>query len=146
MHPAILLIAVLLMTQATPTVTVATDQGWYSPGDQVTVQVTARGMPWNETLWLYVDEPDGRNLYFAELPANGGTINLTLPQDAADGSYTVTIMWDHRYVQTGFIVQSQPIPEFPFPLVVLLLAVATAVAAISWRKTGASAETTVSDS
>ena len=146
MHPAILLIAVLLVVQVTPTVTVTTDRGWYSPGEQVAIQVTATGMSANETLWLYVDKPDGHNLNFTELPACGGTYIVGLPHDAPEGSYAVTVMWDHRYVQTGFIVETEPVPEVPFPFVVFFVAFATAALAISWRKTSVSAETLVADS
>ena len=136
-----LIISILLLTQVTPVVTVTTDRGWYSPGDQVTIEISAAGFNSGEQLWLYVDKPDGHNLYFAELPADGDTVVVRLPQDAPDGTYTVTVTWDHRYIETGFIVETQPIPEFPFPLVVLFVAFTIAFAAISWRKASASAKT-----
>jgi hypothetical protein len=120
---------------------VMTDRGFYAPGDQVRIQVTASGLQANETLWLYIDKPDDHNLNYTQLPAGGGTFNVTLPQDAPQGSYTVTVMWDHRYVETGFIVEAQPIPEFPVAPLVLMIAVAIAFATLSWRKTSARAKT-----
>jgi hypothetical protein len=144
MHPAVLIL-MLALAQAGPHVCVSTDRGFYSPGDQVIIQVTAAGIPSNETLWLYVDRPDGRNLNCTELPAPGGTFVVSLPHDALEGSYAVTVMWDHRYVQTGFIVESQSVPEFPFPLVVLL---GTTIATLTLlgRKAGAPPETASTDS
>jgi hypothetical protein len=145
MHP-ILLVALVMVAQAGPTVTASTDKGWYSPGEQVIVRVSTTGFPPVEQLWLYVDKPDGHNLYFTELPACGGTVVVTLPQDAPDGAYTVTVTWDHRYVETGFAVESQPVPEFPFAFLVLILALAVASAAVSRRKASVSAETIALDS
>ena len=138
MHP-FALILLLALAQTSPQVAVMTDRGWYAPGEQVQITVSVTGFDENETLWLYVDKPDGHNLYFAELSAHGGTFVVTLTQDAPEGSYAVTVMWDHRYVQTGFIVESQPVPEFPFPLAVLLVAFTVATLAISRRKASASA-------
>jgi uncharacterized protein YceK len=133
MHP-FLLVALIVVAQVSPCVTVSTDRGWYSPGEQVIVRVSTTGFISSERLWLYVDKPDGYNLYFTELPACGDIIAVTLPQDAPDGTYTVTVTWDHRYVETGFIVESQPVPEFPFSFLVLILALAVASTALSRRK------------
>jgi len=130
MYAALLILALSLL-QISPTVTVATGRTWYSPGDEVTILVSTTGMPENQTLWLYVDGPDGRNWYFDHLSANGTTLALVLPADAQDGTYTVTVTWDHRYVQTGFIVESQPVPEFPLAPLVLILALAIAILAAS---------------
>jgi hypothetical protein len=143
MHPAVLIL-MLALAQASPRVCVSTDRGFYSPGGQVTIYVSAAGV--NESLWVYVDKPDGHSLYYTELSSCSETINVTLPQDAPDGSYTITVTWDHRYVQTGFIVESQPVPEFPFPFVVFFVAIAIAVATLSRRETSASSETLVSHS
>ncbi len=140
MHP-ILLVALVMIAQVNPSVTVSTDKGWYSPGEQVIVRVSTTGFVSSERLWLYVDKPDGHNLYFTELSACGDTIIVTLPQDAPDGPYTVTVTWDHRYVETGFVVESQPVPEFPFTFLVLILALAVASTAISRRKASTGAET-----
>jgi hypothetical protein len=138
MHPAVLIL-MLALAQASPRVCVSTDRGFYSPGDEVTIYVSAAGL--NESLWVYVDKPDGHSLYYTELSCRSETINVTLPQDAPDGSYTIIIMWDHRYVQTGFIVESQPVPEFPLPFVVFFIAFAIATLALAGRKASASAET-----
>lgn len=145
MHP-LFLVALVMVAQVGPTVAVTTDRGWYSPGERVTVHVSATGFALSDQLWLYVDRPDGHNLYSIELSAGGGTIVLTLPRDAPEGLYTVTVVWDHRYVQTGFIVEGQPIPEFPFPFAVLLFAFAIATLAVSRRKTSSSAEAASPDS
>ena len=51
----------------------------------------------------------------------------------------VIVTWDHRYVETEFIVEGQPIPEFPSPLVVFFVAFAIANLAISRWKTSISA-------
>jgi len=143
MHP-LFIVLLLMVAQVGTTVTVSTDRGFYSLGDQVVIRVSATGFDENETLWLYVDKPDGRNLYFGELPANGDIVVVMLPQDAPDGSYTVTVTWDHRYVETGFVVESQPIPEFPFAPLVLIFAFAIAFATVSWRKASARAQTSAS--
>jgi hypothetical protein len=135
-----LLILALSLLQISPTVAVATDRTWYSPGDEVTIQVSTTGMPENQTLWLYVDKPDLRNWYFGQLPANGTTVTLVLPADAQDGTYTVTVTWDHRYVQTGFIVEGQPIPEFPLAPLVLIFATAIAFLALPRRQASARSE------
>jgi hypothetical protein len=135
-----------MVAQVGPTVTLSTDRGFYRPGDQVLIRVSATNMALNDSLWLYVDMPDGHNLYFAELLANGGTVVVPLPRDAPDGTYTVTVTWDHRYVETGFIVESQPIPEFPFTPLVLTIAVALAFTAISWRKASSRASALASHS
>jgi hypothetical protein len=137
---ASLLILALSLLQISPTVAVATDRTWYSPGDEVTIQVSTTGMPENQTLWLYVDKPDLRNWYFGQLPANGTTVTLVLPADAQDGTYTVTVTWDHRYVQTGFIVEGQPIPEFPLAPLVLIFATAIAFLALPRRQASARSE------
>jgi hypothetical protein len=101
-------------------------------------------------VWFYVDKPDGHNLYFAfenVTLAHATGFVFTLPQDAPEGNYTVTVTQDHSiYVQTTFIVAGQPIPEFPFTFVVFFVAFAIATLAISRRKTGACAETAASDS
>lgn len=145
MHP-LFIVLLVMVAQVGPTVTVSTDRGFYSPGDQVVIRVSATGMALNDRLWLYVDMPDGHNLYFTELLSNGDTVVVPLPQDAPDGTYTVTVTWDHRYVETGFIVESQPIPEFPFTPLVLTIAVAVAFAAISWRKASARTQAPAADS
>jgi len=137
---ASLLILALSLLQISPTVAVATDRTWYSPGDEVTIQVSTTGMPENQTLWLYVDKPDLRNWYFGQLPANGTIVTLVLPADAQDGTYTVTVTWDHRYVQTGFIVEGQPIPEFPLAPLVLIFATAIAFLALPRRQASARSE------
>lgn len=143
---ASLLILALSLLQISPTVAVATDRTWYSPGDEVTILISTTGMPENETVWLYVDGPDGRNWYFGQVPASGTTLGLVLPADAQDGTYMVTVTWDHTYVQTGFIVESQPIPEFPFTPVVLLLAIAATLTTLSRWKTSTGAQAPTVDS
>jgi hypothetical protein len=145
MHP-ILLVALVMVAQVSPTITVSTDKGWYSPGEQVMVRVSTTGFAPSERLWLYVDKPDGHNLYFTELPASGDNIIVTLPQDVPDGIYTITVAWDHRYVETGFVVQSQPVPEFPLAFLVLILALTVASTSISRRKASPSAKTPATDS
>jgi hypothetical protein len=121
---------------------VTVDRSIYGPGEEVVIYVSATGIASSERLWLYVDEPDGHNLCFTELTRRGGIIVVTLPQDAADGLYTVTVTWDHQYIQTGFTVERQPIPEFPSAAItVLILAASVASATLLRRKAGASAET-----
>lgn len=141
MHPEILLIALLLIAHPSPSVTVAVDRGWYSPGDQVTIHIFTNASTFqNGTwLWLYIDKPDGRNAFFAQLTAINQTVVWIIPPDAPDGTYTVTVTWDHRYTQTGFTVQAQPVPEFsPFTTVVMLFAAAVATIAILRWKASAS--------
>lgn len=143
MYPAVTLVALLVIAQATPSVTVALDRGEYRPGEQVTIHILATGhLSDIGLLWLYIDGPDGHNRYFTDLPFRSQKVNWTIPLDAAQGMYTVTVTWDHRYVETGFIVQGQPIPEFPNSMIVVLMfAAAFAVLAISRRQASLSAKT-----
>jgi len=143
MHPVILII-LLAVAQASPTVTVSTDRGWYSPGESVTIQiqVVMTDNPTNMTwLWLYIDKPDGHNALFMQLDPVNQTIVWNIPVNATEGTYTLTVTWDHRYSQTGFIVQAQPIPEFPVASLVLILVTAIAFLAISRRQANARSET-----
>jgi len=142
MYPAFFLVALLVIAQATPTVTVSLDRGWYRPGESVLIHIHATGQDSNAALlWLYIDGPDGHNLYFSDLPFRSQKLNWTIPVDAAEGTYTVTVTWDHRYVETGFVVQGQPIPEFPVTPLVLLVATAATILALSGRKASARSET-----
>jgi len=142
MNPTIILVALLLIGQAAPTVTVSLDRGYYAPGEEVAIHILTTGSHSNTSLlWLYIDGPDGRNRYFTDLPFRSQKLNWTIPTDAAEGTYTVTITWDHRYAQTGFVVQGQPIPEFPLASLVMLVATAIAVLALSRRKASARSET-----
>ena len=142
-----LIISILLLTQVTPAVTVTTDRAWYAPGEIVSIQVVVLG-PFNDTLDIYVDNPEGRNIWYlcCQLAFAGEgtgfiwTFNVTIPPDAPLGAYTVTVTWDHRYVETGFIVEGQPIPEFSFAPLVLIFAFAIAYAAILGRKASARAQ------
>ena len=130
MYPTLILVALLVIAQTNPSVTVSLDRGWYSPGESVTIlmQVVMTDNPTNMTwLWLYIDQPDGHNMLFMQLNPVNQTIRWGIPADAPEGAYTVTVTWDHRYVETGFMVQAQPIPEFPFAPLVLILAAAAAV-------------------
>jgi hypothetical protein len=145
MYPIILII-LLALTQASPAViiTVSTDRGWYRPGESVTIQiqVVMTENPTNMTwLWLYIDKPDGHNTYFAQLDAVNQTIVWDIPIDAPLGTYTVTVTCDHRYSQTGFIVESQPIPEFPIAPLVLIVATAIAFVALPRRQASARSKT-----
>jgi len=140
MHP-IILIALLAVARASPAVTVSLDRGWYSPGESVVIHILATGEHSNaSSLWLYIDGPDGRNLYFTDLPFQSQKLNWTVPVHAAEGTYTVTVTWDHRYIRTGFIVEGQPIPEFPVASLVLIVATAIAFLAISRREASARSE------
>jgi len=145
MHPVILII-LLAVAQASPAVmvTVSTDRGWYSQGESVTIQiqVVMTENPTNMTwLWLYIDQPDGHNAFFAQLEAVNQTITWKIPPDAAQGAYTVIVTWDHRYSQTGFIVEGQPIPEFPLAPLVLIVAAAIAFLTLPRRQASARSET-----
>jgi hypothetical protein len=131
----VILVALLLVAQV-PTVTVTTDRICYAPGDEVQVIVQlSHGWTLSGMMWFYIDKPDGHNLYFtyANLSFASATgFVFTLPQDAPEGNYTVTVTHDHDiYIQTTFIVEAQPVPEFPFPLAVLLVAFTVATLAIS---------------
>jgi hypothetical protein len=145
MHP-ILLILLAMSALASQTVTVTTDRAAYAPGEEVTIRVSTSGFASNERLWLYVDKPDGHNLHFAELPASGGAVKVTLPIDAPPGFYTVIVTWDHQYIQTGFMVEGQPIPEFPITPMVFIIAFAFATATLARRQASARAETPTTDS
>jgi hypothetical protein len=144
-------LAALLITQSGPVVGVAVDNPFPNLGDtvQITVGVCQAPPNWNDSLWLSIDSPDGHTLYYEQLASGNLTgiadLTVSLPytvaQDASPGLYTVTVTWDHQYVQTGFTVETQPIPEFPFPLAVLLFAFTVATLAISRRKAGSSAKT-----
>ena len=93
-----------------------------------------------QSLELYIDGPDGRNVYHADLQLSDlpTTIAYTIPEDSPGGLYTVTVTWDHQYVRTGFTVAGQPVPESPFPFAVMLFAFTVAILAVSRRKASAS--------
>jgi len=134
----------LVQVHKNPTVTVSTDRGSYRPGESVTIQiqVAMTENPTNMTwLWLYIDKPDGHNALFMQLDPVNQTIVWNIPVNATQGAYTVTVMWSHRYAETGFTVEGQPIPEFPFAPLVLMVATAIAFLAVSWRKASARSET-----
>ena len=117
--------------QVTPTVTVMTDRGFYSPGDQVIITVSATGTE-GSYLWLSVTKPDLHNLYYARL--TNTTVIIQLPPDAQNGTYTVMVTWSHRYVETGFIVMGQPIPEFPTATIMFMLVLVAVLACVSRQK------------
>ena len=114
--------------QTQPVVSVMTDRGFYSPGDQVTITISATGTE-GSYLWLSVTKPDGHNLYYSRV--TNATVIIQLPPDAPNGTYTVMVSWSHRYVETGFVVESQPIPEFPFAPIVFLFIIVVALASVS---------------
>jgi hypothetical protein len=138
-----LLLAALLLSQTGPVVGVTVDNPFPNPGDTITITVCACLTPqgWNDSLELYIDGPDGHNVYHADLQLSDlpTTIAYTIPEDTPGGLYTVTVTWDHQYVQTGFTVAGQPVPESPFPFAVMLFAFTFATLAISRRKASASA-------
>lgn len=140
MNSALLILA-LLFAQAGPVITVSVDRGSYSLGEQATITIHVNAVDdiaLNSTwLWLYIDKPDGRNAFFAQLDAVNQTVVWNIPTNATEGTYTVTVTWDHHSAQTGFTVTAQPIPEFPFAFAVLIVAFTVAVSALSWRKTSA---------
>jgi len=140
-----LFLAALLLSQSGPVIGITVDNPFPNPGDTITITICTCLAPqgWNDSLWLSIDSPDGHNLYYQELGAGDLTARIPykIPQDALGGLYTVTVTWDHQYVQTGFTVDAQPIPEFPFPLVVFLVAIAAATLAISRRQATARSKT-----
>ena len=128
MNPAILLVLILLVGQtvASPSVSVSLDRTFYSPGDSVAIVVTVLAPTRiNATLlWLYVDRPDGSNLYYTDLPVTNTTVVIDLPVDAPNGTYTVSLDYGHQMVETCFVVQDYPIPEAPsfvMPWLLILL-------------------------
>jgi hypothetical protein len=133
-----LFLAALLLSQSGPVVGITVDNPFPNPGGTITITICTCLAPqgWNDSLWLSIDSPDGHSLYYQELGTGylTTTIPYKIPQDAPSGFYTVTVTWDHQYVQTGFTVDAQPIPEFPFPLPVFLVAIAAATLAISRRQ------------
>lgn len=131
-----LLLAALLLSQTGPVVGVTVDNPFPNPGDTITITVCACSPAENQSLELYIDRPDGRNVYHADLQISDlpATIVYTIPEDSPGGLYTVTVTWDHQYVQTGFTVAGQPVPESPFPLAVMLLAFTVATLATFRRK------------
>jgi hypothetical protein len=140
-----LVAVILLATQTSPVIGISVDNPFPNPGDTIAITICVCIAPpsWNETLWLSIDSPDGHTLNYTELGIVNATITIPyrVPQDAASGLYTVTVYWDHQYVQTGFTVDAQPIPEFPFPPVVFLVAIAAATLAISRRQATARSKT-----
>jgi len=149
MYPALFLVVLLALPQAGPAVAVTLDRSWYMPGEEVTITITVlmtdnpTNMSW---LWLYIDKPDLHNAYFTQLDPVNQTVIWQIPEDAADGTYTVIVTWDHRYTQTDIIVQAQPIPEFPVPLLVLMIATAATLLAILRRQASARTETATAHS
>jgi len=140
LNPIALLLTVLLVAQASPLVSVTTERTWYAPGESVKIKITVHGID-APYVWLYIDRPDGRNAFFTELPPRSQTLAWNIPFDAPQGTYTVTLTWNHRYIQTGFTVEGEPIPEFPLAPLVLIVATAFAVLALSRRQASARPET-----
>ena len=136
-----LFLAALLLSQTGPVVGVTVDNPFPNPGDTITITVCACSPAENQSLELYIDRADGRNVYHTDLQLSDlpATIAYTIPEDSPGGLYTVTVTWDHQYVQTGFTVAGQPVPESPFPFAVMLFAFTFATLAISRRKASASA-------
>jgi hypothetical protein len=140
-----LFLAALLLSQAGPVIGVTVDNPFPNPGDTVSITVCACLMPqaWNDSLELSIDGPDARNIYHADLQSADlpTTIVWTVPNDSAGGLYTVTVTWDHQYIETGFTVMGQPIPESPIAQLVFFVAIAFATLALSRRKASARAQT-----
>jgi hypothetical protein len=120
------------------------DNPFPNPGDTVAITVCVCLMPkgWNDSLELSIDGPDLRNVYHTDLQHSDlpTTIAYTIPADSPGGLYTVTVTWDHQYVQTGFTVAGQPVPESPIAQLVFFIAIAFATLALSRRKASASAQ------
>lgn len=140
-----LFLAALLLSQAGPVIGVTVDNPFPNPGDTVSITVCACLMPqaWNDSLELSIDRPDARNVYHADLQSADlpTTVVWTVPNDSAGGLYTVTVTWDHQYIETGFTVMGQPIPESPIAQLVFFVAIAFAALALSRRKASARAQT-----
>ena len=141
-----LFLAALLVSQTNPVVGISVDNPFPDPGDTVTIAVCACGPAENQNLELYIDSPDGRSVYHADLQLSDlpSTIAYTIPDDASGGLYTVTVTWDHQYVQTGFTVAGQPVPESPIAQLVFFVAIAFATLALSRRKASARAQASAS--
>jgi hypothetical protein len=138
-----LLLAALLLSQTGPVVGVTVDNPFPNPGDTITITICACNPAKNQNLELYIDRPDGRNVYYADLQLSDlpRTIVYTIPEDSPGGLYTVTVTWDHQYVQTGFTVAGQPVPESPIAQLVFFIAIAFATLALSRRKASARSTT-----
>lgn len=136
-------LSLLLLTQTNPAIGITVDNPFPNPGDTITITVCACSPAENQNLGLYIDRPDGRNVYHTDLQSTDlpTAIAYTIPEDSPGGLYTVTVTWDHQYVQTGFTVAGQPVPEFPFPFAVMLLAFTIATLTISRRKASARSTT-----
>lgn len=136
----LLMVLLLLSSQVAPTVAVSTDRTWYAPSEQVIVHISIDGPVgnWSDPpvwVWLYIDGPDLRNVYFLqlwfnELPCDVG---WEIPTDALEGTYTVTVTWGHQYVETVFLVQAQPIPELPEGWSIVCLCIGLLVACVLVR-------------
>ena len=138
-----LFLAALLLSQTGLVVGVTVDNPFPNPGDTITITVCACSPAENQSLEIYIDRPDGRNVYHADLQLSElpTTIAYTIPEESPGGLYTVTVTWNHQYVQTGFTVAGQPVPESPFPFAVMLFAFTVATLAISRRKASARSTT-----
>jgi hypothetical protein len=138
-----LFLAALLLSQAGPVIGVTVDNPFPNPGDTVSITVCVCLMPqaWNDSLELSIDGPDARNIYHADLQSADlpTTIVWRVPTDSPGGLYTVTVTWDHQYIETGFTVMGHPVPESPIAQMVFFIAIAAATLAISRRKASTSA-------
>jgi hypothetical protein len=122
-----ILLALLLLTQTpAPAIGISVDNPFPNPGDTITITVCACKMPQDQTMSLYfaIDRPDGHNVQYRDLTFNDLPIEIpwTIPLDSPGGLYTVTVTWDHQYVETGFTVMGNPVPEVPYwaPMPILL--------------------------
>jgi len=142
----LLMVLLLLSSQVAPTVAVSTDRTWYAPREQVIVHISIDGPVgnWSDPpvwVWLYIDGPDLRNVYFLQLSFNElpCDVGWEIPTDALEGTYTVTVTWHHEYAETSFVVSGQPIPEFPIAMIPFLFApvLAMVVLSLKWLTTRA---------
>jgi hypothetical protein len=109
------------------TVTVATDSANYMPGQTVTIIILTSGGV-NDSMELYLDQPDNHNLIYAYLGSGSQNYTFTLPDTVQVGTWTVTVTWDHEFARTTFTVSATAVPEYPGTSAAPILALAIIMA------------------
>jgi hypothetical protein len=114
-------------TSTPATVTVTTNSANYTPGQTVTIMILTSGSV-NDTMELYLDQPDSHNLIYAYLGSGSQNYTFTLPDSAQVGTWTVTVTWDHEFARTTFTVSATAVPEYPGKSAATILALAIIMA------------------
>jgi hypothetical protein len=95
----------------------------YYPGQFVTVTILVHQSLNTSMIWLYVDQPNGLSFLYTPLHPSSQNFSFTLPNNALEGEWKITVTWDHSMAQTSFTVTAVPISEFSAAPALVILAI-----------------------